>query len=215
MRGTAASTERDGGFTLLEMLVSLALLALILTVLAQMIFGARLALGFIDRRAAQGPVTAAQAYIRAAVSQARDFPELKAAGEVAFFGTANQMTFLSGHAPRGSYQGLYKVTLRVAANRTGANDLVADLQIARPPATHLQPATNSVPLVRNIQSVSFGYTANDGGTSSSWNTAVLPQLVTVRVRFPAGDRRRWDDLLIAPELSAASATSCPSRTTCD
>ena len=50
-------------------LVSLALLALVGAMLAQLIFGARRALNFVDRSNAEAPVVAVQRYLRDALEQ--------------------------------------------------------------------------------------------------------------------------------------------------
>lgn len=217
-RRPARPTPQDG-FTLLEVLVSLTLLALIAAALAQAIFGARAALGIIDRSTAQTPIMAAQSYLRAVVSQARMVSDPHLGPQAVFVGSATEMAFFSTYAPASAYQGVYRVSIRAVQTGAGKFDLLVDQQISRAAAKEGQarPGATAV-LLRNAAAISFAYPAQDTtteGPSDVWRGSGLPEFVSIDVRFPAGDPRSFSRMTISPELAAASKLNCPARVECD
>ncbi len=56
--------RRQDGFTLIEALIALVLMAMIAATLSQAVLGASEALDYIDRSIAQAPVMTAQSYLR-------------------------------------------------------------------------------------------------------------------------------------------------------
>ncbi|MFA5949768.1 MAG: prepilin-type N-terminal cleavage/methylation domain-containing protein [Hyphomicrobium sp.] len=214
----------DGGFTLIEMLVSLALLALITATLAQMVFSARRALSYVDRASSQAPVYAAQSYVRSALEQAAPV-EPQAVGDqsrLGFSGDADRVTFTTSHAPLGVYQGLYRVGLGAEPNDRGGYDLVAELELYRPTAAQAETAPRrTAKLLSGVASVTFSYfQPNVQEGESHWRadwsqSGSLPSLVSLDVRFPRGDSRQWETLTVPLGGAITSAVACPPRVNCD
>lgn len=223
MRAGAPAASRTSGFTLVEMLVGLALLALIMTFLSPLLFEARRAMRVIERPSPQAPISAAQAYLRSGITQA--FPAVPGISgdqsRLGIYGTTRVLNYATTYATQGAYQGLYVVTVQLVANSSGSFDLVADEEMYRP--TTGLPARAPVrrlTLVENVASVNFAYYATPVGEDAPWRaewprSRTLPELVEIDVTFPERDERTWPAQRIRPAAAAASRVLCPPRIACD
>lgn len=179
----------DAGFTLIEVLVSLVLLALLLALLAG---GLRYARSTWEATARLDEVAAAdmaETFLRARLAEAMPLYEQRRAGTVRalFSGASDSMSFVAP-APNGpAGAGLYRYTLEAA--RTGATQrtlvvnlaphlpLLNDSALERPPERY--------ELMRNVRSVTFRYFGRgDLRSEPAWHTAwprtdALPNLVEV------------------------------------
>ena len=180
----------DAGFTLIEVLVSLVLLALLLTLLAG---GLRYARSTWDATARLDEVAAAdmvETFLRARLAEAMPLYEQRKAGMVRalFSGAGDSMSFVAP-APNGpAGTGLYRYTLEAAAG-AGAGQrtlvvrlaphlpLLSDSALERPPERY--------DLLRNVRTVSFRYFGRgDLRSDPAWHTAwprtdALPSLVEI------------------------------------
>ncbi len=206
------------------MLVGLALLALIMTLLTQLIFEARHALALVDRSNGQTPIIAMQGYLRSALTQVQPI-QIAGAGDQSRLGLVGEegvLAFTTSYATRGAYQGLYRVEIRALPNGRGGLDLKADETLYRP-ATGIQVEVphRQLTLIENIAGVGFAYykPAIEEGQPlwvTSWpSPGELPGLVSVEVRFPKGDERVWRTFVIRPAAAGSSKVACPPRMRCD
>jgi general secretion pathway protein J len=64
-----------------------------------------------------------------------------------------------------------------------------------------QPAApTETELLRGVSHIELAFWRPGGDWVGSWQSADLPALVRVRLRFPPGDPRRWPDIVAAPGL---------------
>lgn len=192
MTATLRTRDGEGGFTLVEMLVSLALLA---TAAALMIGGFTASRGAWRRMQAReeaGETVASaetrlravleQMVVRARFEQATPYVDLD--------GDAERFTFASA-PPAGETPGPTR-PVQLSLTRSG------ELQLA--PVDKETDETSEV-LLKGASALEIGY--YDGGAAGGWREAwdrrpAPPQLVRVRVAFPAGDRRVWPELIVRP-----------------
>ncbi len=207
----------EAGFTLVEMVVALALLALITAVLAGSISGARRVLAMIERNNVANSVVAAQNYLRATFAQALPMAaEDTAEGRVpAFAGGPANVRFATTHVPRGQFEGVYRVEigLEPSTARDRAFDLVVTQTMIRNAPSDGAPSpvlSRRSTLVPNIQRVSFSYfgVVGDAEDQFQWQTLWskpdrLPRLVRIDVTFDEGDPRIWLRLQVPVYLSDA------------
>lgn len=231
MRLAGAQRMRDGegGFTLIEMLVGLALLALIMTLLTQLIFEARHALALVDRSNGQTPIIAVQGYLRSALAQVQPIQSGGAGDQspLGLEGDDGRLAFTTSYATQGSYQGLYRVEIRALPNGRGGQDLKAVETMYRPSTGVLVEVPNrQLTLIENIAGVGFSYFRSGLDSSgleegqSPWvmawpSSGELPGLVSIDVRFPKGDPRVWRTFMIRPAAAGSSKVTCPPRMRCE
>ncbi len=211
------SETGEAGFTLVEMVVALALLALIMALLAGSINIARRVLATIETNNAANSVVAAQNYLRATFAQAFPLaPEDTAEGRVpSFAGGPANVRFATTHVPRGQVEGVYRVEIGLEPStvRNRAFDLVVTQTMIRnaPSDGESSPVlSRRSTLVPNIQRVSFSYygVVGDAEDQFQWQTFWskpdrLPRLVRIDVTFGAGDPRIWLRLQVPLHLSDA------------
>ena len=182
----------EAGFTLAEMLVSLALLAVAAALMIEGFGASRGAWRRMQAREEAGEsVAAAETRLRTALEQmvvrARfetSVPYVDLDGDDAHF------VFASA-PPAGEPPG---TTAPTELSLTSGGDL----QLA--PAAS-EAAGRAEVLLKGAASLEIGYYT--GGANAGWRDAwsrepTPPQLVRVRVAFPPGDRRVWPDLIVRP-----------------
>jgi general secretion pathway protein J len=203
-----ASAGREAGFTLVEMLVALALFSLIATLLFNNV---RFGLKAWQIGSSQGELlarsAAAQDALRRLVGNA--YPMLMASDgndpSIDFEGAHETMTFL-GDAPVVT-GGAGRFRFRLFPERKQDHtDLVISStpELANPQEASM---TTSSVLVADIDQVEFSYSRGGASSEARWSDSWskpsnLPMLVRVRVTFRSGDTRLWPDLLIAPRIAA-------------
>ena len=225
----APSTARhaEAGFTLIEMLVALAILALMTALIATSIGMARKALSFVEVASSEAPVAAAQSYVHAAIVQARPVQRagVTTGRELGFAGTSEAVSFITSYGPRGQYDGLYRVVLARAPSPDHPSrfDLVVTQSLYRPPSGGSEPpfvTPASALLIENITGLSFSYfaAAEDGSGplwQDSWSALdQLPALVAIDVAFAPGDARKWQRMTIPTYAASSSGVPCRPRTPC-
>ncbi len=199
-----ASLQQDSGqrvsangFTLLEVLVALALLGLLLLGLAQgTSFGLRAfdqQRRMIDRRA---DLDAVYRTLRNLIEHARPGSDWE---PLLFFGTAHSAVFTS----------VVPLPTVGAANSRADVELAVDgahrlLLIWTPHlhATRIGPAPAAVTtsVLQGVARLDLNYwPAKGGGWTSVWHDPMPPRLVRIRIVFAEGDRG-WPDLVAAPML---------------
>ena len=205
----------EGGFTLIEVLVSLVLLALVLALLSGSL---RFARGTCDAAAKldeQAGFDLAERFLRARLGEAMPLYEPRTAGtvRVAFHGTGDTLSFVAA-APNGpAGAGLYRYALEVApgaATERPRRILVVKLASyqARQSESGAEWASGQHELARNLKSVTFRYFGRgELRAQPAWHAAwtrtdALPNLVEMTI---ARDDHEGGPLSLVVELRLQSA----------
>lgn len=180
----------QSGFSLIEVLVSLILLALVLSLLAGGVRYARSTWNAAARLDDLATADVAETFIRARLAEAMPIYEQRKAGvmQVLFQGAAHAVSFIAP-APNGpGGAGLYRYTLEAERSGAGAQrTLVAKIAPYVPGSMELgaEIAPDRHVLLRNIKSVSFRYFGRgELGAPPAWHTAwtrrdAMPRLVEI------------------------------------
>lgn len=205
MAGDPARHRREAGLTLVELMVSLALLGLLFALLQDgFTLGQRVWERATTRVSARiDAVEATQGFLRDRIARANPAYTLAGNGQISFEGDARSLAF-DAPAPDAMGQGTY---LRYVLALTEAGDL----EIAWKPDTDrspVAPMARSVLLsgVAGLDIAYFGTGRGEGPAPPRWRDAwrgqaAPPALVRLRVRFPAGDGRVWPELVVAPRAT--------------
>jgi len=204
----------EAGFTLLELLVALALLGLVTAILASDFhFGLRAweaGTGSLDD---SERVQTAQDYLRRQLGQIYPlFVRTTAAdGYVAFAGDGETMAFLAPLPRQMDTGGIRPFRLSAPAGRAlsvGWSDRLFD--IGDFPVASLDRETVLLPRTAAVRFAYFG--ADDERTPPAWRNdwlhrRTLPRLIRIDVKFADGDRATWPPLVIATAVNAVD-TEC-------
>lgn len=201
--------DRQAGFSLVELLIALALLGVIAAFLAAGIADARRALSAVDRRGAQAAVAPVQAVLRRLIKEARPRPEDPHPPDPkrAFVGEPDRLSFVSSFVPQGQYGGLRRYEIGLDAAGSGSGRLVMKHRLALDAAVPMQLDGGSTALLDGVEALRvryFGPLDQDAAPAwhDSWRHPVnLPLLVSVEVTFAQGDRRQWITLVAGPALA--------------
>jgi general secretion pathway protein J len=203
-----ASVGREAGFTLVEVLVALALFSLLATLLFNNV---RFGLKAWQTGSFQGELlersAAAQDALRRLIGNA--YPMLMAGGgsdpSIDFEGAQETITFLGDAPVVTGGAGRFRFKLFPERNQDQTDLIIASTpELANPQDSSM--TTRSV-LAADIDRVEFSYSQGRTNLPTQWSNSwsqrgALPMLVRVRVAFRSGDARLWPDLLIAPRIAA-------------
>ena len=216
----------DSGFTLMEMLIGVAMLSLIMALLTGTLGSARIALGFVERTTAVTPVYSAQSYLRSALIQARAKQRGSNSNDndPGFIGNAEWMQFITSYSPQGQMGGLYRLQIVLQPSAKGQfYNLVVLQTFARAAPSDAPPPELPVAraiLIESVQAISFSYYgAVDDSSAPEWQDSwslsyKLPTLVSIDLKFAPGDGRIWPRLIVPVVGSDTSAVPCPPRVSC-
>jgi general secretion pathway protein J len=199
--------NRQTGFTLLEILVGLVVLGFLFIGLNQ---GARIGFALWNaqtRRAGETEELDATARIMRALLTGIPILPATAADiapqAIAITGDAGRLTFV-GDLPSGlGVARRADITLML---RTGR--LVLDWTPHRHEKAVAPPvAPTETELIRGVERLELAYLGIAAAGQmplwhAQWPGPALPLLIRVRLGFAKGDRRRWPDLIAAPQLAA-------------
>jgi general secretion pathway protein J len=196
---------RDEGFTLVELLVALAIVGAVAALLSATLWSG----GTAARRGgavadAGETVAAAQILLRERIE--RLVPaDAAATGTPPLPATGTAFAFLAPPPDRAG-------TAEVAVNR---------LSLAPGGRLMLTAGSSALPLLDGVRSIDLGYygaAADDPAPRwrSAWpGTGAPPRLVRLRVGLTPGDLRTWPDLIVRPAVTAGAACRVdPQRGTC-
>lgn len=195
----------DAGFTLLELLISMTLLALLsLLLFGGLRFGARAWERSEAHSTGMDEVRVVQGLLRHEIEQA--YPLFVTADPVNpfvdFSGSEAGMNFLAPAPQAMSGVGRARIVLEREAD--GRN--VQLVMRARSELSRQDSNTREEPLLRNLASVRFAYFGADApGAVPVWhdrwaNVQTMPDLVRVDVKFLKGDARVWPELVVATQI---------------
>lgn len=193
--------QGEAGFTLVEMLVSLTLLAMAAVLMLDGLSSSqRLWAGEAARTARAESVEAAQAMLRARIEGLRPATRFDGTNPYADIdGGQRQLAFLS--APGDVDQPAAARRYRLALGDRG--DLLLGSASALVDVSAGDAYTDQV-LMRDVEGVDISYYGPDasGGTAhwqSDWSRrASPPELVRIRLVLKQGDRRVWPELIVHP-----------------
>jgi len=201
--------ESQSGFTLLELLVSLAILAMAAVTVAAGLSGAnRFWERGTQRQQAGRTVEAAEAVLRQRLEQIDPATLFSgAAAQTDFSGTVDTLRFLAPPPASFGVGALRRNTVSLAADGTLLLSSTSDV------LRRTGLPTRDESLLRGVQSLTFAYFGAgppDGVPRwrDSWRMRqTLPALIRIRVRFPSDDPRWWPDLIVAPGATIDSSCS--------
>ena len=188
---------RRNGFTLLELLVALAVFGLLLTGLTQgMQYGL---LGWQTQVRIVGRSEDLDAVERALRQMIAVIDPGDSLALPPFAGTRDRVEFVTvlPDAAAGLPVRRVEAALLVDSSRR--------LMLRWRPWMHaarLRPVPPPVEteLLRGVQGLEFAFWRPGGGWVGTWQNQDLPALIRIRVLFPPGDPRHWPDIVAAPIL---------------
>jgi general secretion pathway protein J len=196
---------RQSGFTLLELLVALVVLGFLVVGLTQGVRAGLTMWGAQTRRVGEtGELDAGARALRVLLGGISAPPAgivgRGAAGTTKLEGRTDNLVFV-GDLPTG---------LGTTRRANITLDLVQERLVLRwtPHRHELTTAPEPEPieteLIRGVAHLEFAYWGSPSadqpaGWQSQWDGFNIPQLIRVRLAFAKGDRRRWPDLIAAPQ----------------
>uniref|UniRef100_B0T7N4 General secretion pathway protein J n=1 Tax=Caulobacter sp. (strain K31) TaxID=366602 RepID=B0T7N4_CAUSK len=192
--------RRLAGYTLIELLVALAVVGLLsLMLLTGLSRGNRTWIRMDHAATRVEGVEAAQALLRARLQHAwpATLYNMQPPGPD-FDGEATRLIFLAPPAARDGPGALRRFRLELEPSGDLVLASVSDVAL-----TPRGPETRDV-LLRGVQAISLNYFgAIEPDPTPHWRERWsqrprMPSLVRVRLRFGAGDRRLWPDLIVHP-----------------
>lgn len=204
----------ERGFTLLELLISLTILALFVPILfGGFSFGARVWERTEQAQNQQGLVVV-RTFLKRQLQSAA-LPMMSAFyGGLAktFSGQENELLFVASLPQSAGTLGRGLYVLKIRTSQDGLKSLNV---LWRPEFTsaensgHIYEATE-VTLIENVKRLSisyfgFSHSSQSDVWSPSWSDGDrLPQLVRIAIDFPLHDKRKWQPLIVAPAITADS-----------
>ncbi len=198
------TAEAEAGFTLTELLVSLAILGMMAAMLQSgLVTGKRVWERVETRTSDSEQVAGAQMALREAIETI--YPEGSFRGsapQVEFDGDARGFTYFG--APVAALSPSSPWLYRIGLSQGGALTVYASDPLAVIPA-RTQAAR---PLIREVASADFAYYGRTNfDTRPRWRDrwraqGTLPTAIRVRLRFRPADRRFWPDLVAQPAATA-------------
>jgi general secretion pathway protein J len=192
--------RRDGGFTLLETLVTLVVLGFLVIGLTHGVqTGIALWNAQSHRLGEAADLDAAERTLRNLLSGIPTNPGGDSSpGTVTFSGSSDRLVFV-GDLPTGlGTNQLANIDLELKDRRLILSWTPHRHEISTaPPAKPIE--TELVGGVKRLELAYWGSTEPDqpAAWQGQWEGPQLPDLIRIRVLFAAGDRRHWPDLIVA------------------
>ena len=198
-------TDRgDAGFTLLEIIVALVVLGVLLVTLSEGVHFGFAAWGRQDQALRSGEsVQATDRTLRRLIAQA--YPGTERDGNK-LAGRAHAMAFTS-ILPIGEDGAPTQADISLMVDHaSGHGDRLILSWLPHQHAQRLQaaPPPHVSVLLEHVANLQLSYWSDSRkGWSRSWSESALPDLVRIRIEFPAHDKRVWPDIVEAPARDIA------------
>lgn len=209
------TSSRAAGFTLLEMLIALAVLGLLAVLLGGSVqFGARAWEGQSRRLEMSSETDAVHTVLRVLLRNAQAMPLAgvgQPGGSLFLAGQRDAVDFVGELPEAFGRGGFYDMALAVKPD--GRLVLRWRPHMGQSNAATEPPSYDEAELLHHVAALEMSYYGSaaknrSGAWQSTWDQgSALPALIRVRLRFAAGDRRVWQDLQVAPVISRAKAAS--------
>jgi general secretion pathway protein J len=191
----------DSGFTLIEMLVSLTLMALAAAMMLEGLgAGQRLWSAESARATRNEAVEAAQTVLRSRIEQLHPSTRNDPNGAYTDIDGSNwRLTFTAPPAESDRPGAMRRYRLSLDERR----DLVLGVGLALP-GSAVEPSFTDQTLLRNAGGLDISYYGPQAnGAAPQWRPdwtrrATPPELIRIRLLLPPGDKRAWPDLIIRP-----------------
>lgn len=209
----------EAGFTLVELLLAIAILGLIMSVLGGGLrLGARAWQAGEARLEDGAEARLARAFIRRQLTEMQPIP--RPAGRdarrlIEFDGKRESIAFVGLMPPHLGLGGLYAISLARVEDSLLLRHrrFDADAEEGMP-----QEEAQDRILADGVDRIEFAYFgANGGGTAADWHmrwddAESLPQLVRLRVALRGRDREHWPELVVAPAIMGDASCVFDTRT---
>ena len=201
LQRSASLPARDGGFTLLEIVVALVVLGILLVTLSR---GTQFGLAAFDRQDRMinvgGRLEAVDRTLRRLIVQLD--PGTATDGDTVV-GARHVLVFRS-RLPVGETMGEAGTLADLRLSVDDDHHLVlAWLPHRHVKAANAAPAPHREILLDDVDAINLDYWG-DNAWHAQWNEVAPPALIRIRIVFPDGDGRRWPDIVEAPARDQAN-----------
>lgn len=205
MRPARRPARADGGFTLTEALVALAIFGLLSAMIASVLtMQLRADASLRGRMEADDRVVQAQTLLRERMDAMRAVVDIHGSGDtVTLYGLPDRLDFT---APAWRSEGPHALYIyHLMLGRNGTLVLAAQNELAQTAEGYTNPAMfPSVELLDNVARIELTYYGPDRFTGrDAWQERwtqrrALPKLIRLKVAFAPGDPRVWPVLMVQP-----------------
>jgi general secretion pathway protein J len=193
----------DAGFTVVEVLIALALLSLLTGALFQSLrFGLYAWERTSSRASALDQNVQVQEYLRRIIAGAYPLVIMRngEAVGIEFAGTKTSLDLVSITARARDLGGRSRIGISWKFDRSDK-----PLTVDAKPELSMEQTTSTATdvLMKDLYNVEFSYFGKGRSGGREWRDvwiaeSYLPELVKITIRFSPGDRRVWNDMVVAP-----------------
>ncbi len=206
------SDPRDGGYTLLEVLIAVALLAAIATLASNTLRYARQSYTRTQTELETAGPQVVQHFLYRLIEQAQPIhlPARRSDEATFVLGGSLRLQFMSNYTVAAQYAGIYETELVFEPTNGELGDIVLRQRPYRPRKDNsdgLDGVAEAIVLLRSVQSLRIQYLgAGRLGEPDIWqdtwtNSKFLPKLIQIDISFATGDSRIWPSLISRPKLA--------------